>query len=87
MGRALVQATHNSKDSSVVIAAAIQRPDSPFIGIDVGEMAGIGRIGVPIIGSLQAAIEDFDFDVLIDFTLVEPTLEHLIICQQHSKSM
>lgn len=74
MGRTLIQAAAQSGD--VKIAAAIETPDSPAIGADAGELAGIPRLGVAVTGALDAG----DFDVLIDFTRPAATLAHLDIC-------
>ncbi len=48
------------------LTAAIDRPDSTLVGADAGELAAIGRLGVPLTGELVRAIDEFD--VLIDFT-------------------
>lgn len=85
MGRALIEAVQNSYKQQVQITAAIHRPDSPYIGMDAGELAGVGKNGVLIVESLLSVINDFD--VLIDFTLIEPTLENLRICSEHNKSI
>ncbi len=85
MGRALIQAVHNAKEGGVELTAAIHRADSSFIGMDSGEIAGIGKNGVLIVETLARVINDFD--VLIDFTLIEPTLEHLEICKSNGKSI
>lgn len=87
MGRALIQAAHNSTHNNLQLTAAIHRPESAMLGLDAGEMAGIGSIGVPIVDTLSAAQEISDFDVLVDFTLVAPTLEHLTFCQDNKKAM
>jgi len=50
-------------------------------------MVGIGKLGVRVSESLSVAERHADFDVLIDFTLVEPSLEHLAYCRKHGKSM
>lgn len=82
MGRMLVQAA--GMNEKVQLAAAIEHPDSPFLGADVGELAGIGRGGVDIVASLDAAA---DFDVLIDFTRPEPSLVALDYCQGTDRRM
>jgi len=45
------------------VAAALDAPGSARLGQDAGELAGIGRIGVPI-----AATCDAPFDVMVDFS-------------------
>ena len=84
MGRALVQAITLSSDPGICLSAAIssnqQTPDSV---VDAGDLAGIGKTGVSVVASLDTA----EFDLLIDFTLVAPTLAHLEYCQTHHKMM
>lgn len=81
MGRALIQAV--AAQEGATLAAAIERPDSSLIGADAGELAGIGANGVRVVGSLEAALNDFD--VLIDFTAPVATIANLALCQQHGK--
>lgn len=83
MGRTLIEAVCAAQDSNIVLSAAIARQGSSLIGVDAGEMAGVGNIGIPVVGSLQEA----DFDLLIDFTLIEPTLENLAYCCDNGKSV
>jgi 4-hydroxy-tetrahydrodipicolinate reductase len=82
MGRTLIEASNNSKNS--ILTAATERPDSSLVGIDAGELAGLGRsIHVPVSASLARAS---DFDVLIDFTHPTITTQHIDYClQQHRK--
>ncbi|RVC67577.1 hypothetical protein EN759_14845 [Mesorhizobium sp. M00.F.Ca.ET.038.03.1.1] len=47
MGQTLIRAIHTMPGARV--AAAIERPDSPHLGKDAGELAGIGIINVPIV--------------------------------------
>jgi len=76
MGRSLVELGHQATDLRVV--AAFEAPDNPLIGQDVGAIAGIGAIGIPL--TSDAAMADVDFDVLIDFTTVDASLAHLDTC-------
>ncbi len=77
MGRALIEAVHDTPGMKVT--AAIERQGSPVLGTDAGAVAGIGEIGVPVTDDLAASTKHID--VLIDFTLPEPTLEHLRVCR------
>jgi 4-hydroxy-tetrahydrodipicolinate reductase len=83
MGRNLIQACYES--SSCQLGAALEHKDSPYIGRDAGEMAGIGTLNVQVNDSLQAV--DKDFDTLIDFTRPEVTLANLEYCVSHNKSI
>ncbi len=83
MGRALVEACHQAE--GVRLGAAIERPGSPNIGLDAGELAGVGSKGVRIFDDLAKVVSDFD--VLIDFTVPEATMNHVAVCSKHGKSM
>ncbi|QGY27984.1 4-hydroxy-tetrahydrodipicolinate reductase [Pantoea cypripedii] len=83
MGRNLIQAAQQAE--GVVLGAALARSGSSLIGSDAGELAGIGKTGVMVTADLQQVVNDFD--VLIDFTRPEGTLEYLAFCRQHQKAM
>jgi 4-hydroxy-tetrahydrodipicolinate reductase len=83
MGKTLIEAI--SQTEGAVLAAAIERPESSLIGADAGELAGVGRLGILIEGSLQAALDQFD--VLIDFTHPSTTLINLALCRDAGKAM
>ncbi len=79
MGRALVQAILAAKDTE--LAGAVDRPDSTLLGADVGEIAGVGKLGVPLIGQAAAAMENCD--VLIDFSTPDATLSLAQLCEKN----
>jgi 4-hydroxy-tetrahydrodipicolinate reductase len=81
MGRALAEACTRSE--GVRLSGAVERPGAPAVGADAGELAGVGKLGVVIRGSLNG----LDFDVLIDFTNPEATLAHLEHCRRRGKRM
>jgi 4-hydroxy-tetrahydrodipicolinate reductase len=83
MGRSLIQAIDATE--GVKLTAATERPDSSLIGTDAGEMAGIGKNGITIAGSLDSVINDFD--VVIDFTGPAATMAHLESCLAAGKKM
>ncbi len=83
MGRTLIQAIHEQE--GVTLGAASERPGSSLLGSDAGELAALGRLGVPLVASLAEVIEQFD--LLIDFTSPAATLEHLALCRAHGKRM
>lgn len=82
MGKALIEAVHHT--AGVELAGAIERAGSPAIGADAGELAGIGRCGVRV-GDALARLADYD--VLIEFTRPEATLDNLAICHRAGKRM
>jgi 4-hydroxy-tetrahydrodipicolinate reductase len=79
----LIQAVQDTPN--LTLGAATERAGSSLLGTDAGELAGVGALGVALTDDLSGVASDFD--VLIDFTLPEATLEHLAICRTHHKSM
>ena len=82
MGRNLIQAAIEHK--SVELVGGSVRAGSSFENFDLGEIAGIGAIGQKTTTDYKALLAA---DVLIDFTSIEATLEHLDWCQQHNKAL
>ena len=76
MGRILIQAV---AQAGYQLAAAVERPSSSLVGSDAGELAGVGKLNVAVVGSLQEVINQCD--VIIDFTIPEATEQHLQICR------
>ena len=83
MGKTLIEAVRQASDTT--LGAAIDRPDSSLVGADVGELAGVGKIGLILQGDLQAVLDQFD--VLIDFTHPSVTLKNLEVCRRSGKAM
>ena len=83
MGRQLIQAALQME--GVALGAALEREGSSLVGSDAGELAGAGKADVAVQSSLTAVKDDFD--VLIDFTRPEGTLNHLAFCREHGKGM
>jgi 4-hydroxy-tetrahydrodipicolinate reductase len=83
MGKNLIEAVGMTK--GLELTAATEHPDSSLIGADAGEVVGVGKLGVTIAADLAAVVNDFD--VVIDFTGLAPTLNHLSICREHSKKI
>lgn len=77
MGRTLVNAVHQT--TGLVVSAATERAESGLVGVDAGEVAGIGRVGAAIRPELDEVLADFD--VLIDFTTPEATMHHVELCR------
>ncbi|OAT16233.1 dihydrodipicolinate reductase [Buttiauxella noackiae ATCC 51607] len=83
MGRQLIQAALQL--DGIKLGAALERTGSSLVGSDAGELAGVAKTGVIVSDSLDAVVNDFD--VFIDFTRPEGTLNHLAFCRQHGKGM
>lgn len=82
MGRNLITAVQNAE--GVELGAAFERKGSSLVGADAGEVAGVGTLNVKITDDLA---QNPNFDVLIDFTRPEGTLEHIAFCVAHNKKM
>ena len=83
MGKTLIEACHQTDGINHTVAT--EYPESSLLGADAGELAGLGKSGVLIAGSLDDAEQDFD--ILIDFTRPEPCLKHLEWCKNNNKKM
>ncbi len=78
MGRMLIEAALQTPGISFV--AALDRPDSAFIGWDAGEMVTGNACGVAVSSDIEAALKAAD--CLIDFTRPEGTLAHLEVARR-----
>lgn len=83
MGKMLVEAVQ--RDDRATLAGAVVRPESSLLGADVGELAGLGRLGVSLVGRLEEIVDDVD--VLIDFTTPALTLDNLALCAERGKRL
>lgn len=81
MGRTLIQAC--ATEPRLQITVATEQPDSSLIGADAGEVAGIGSLGVEIVSGIANFTDQFD--VLIDFTRPEATLDNLQLCLANAR--
>lgn len=59
----------------IELGGAVERPDHPAVGRDAGHPAGVGSVGIAIVGSLEEALSAVD--VVIDFTSAVASLAHL----------
>ncbi|GEA08905.1 4-hydroxy-tetrahydrodipicolinate reductase [Alteromonas sp. KUL42] len=80
MGRVLVEALDLSDNAELSVATV--RDDSPWVGMNVGELAGIGKkeIACSALSSLSAE----DADVMIDFTLPSVIESNLAWCVKNN---
>jgi len=58
---------------SIELYRAFERPDHPSIGRDIGEVIGLGKLGIPLIGGLKKE----GGDVIINFSSPSASLESL----------
>jgi 4-hydroxy-tetrahydrodipicolinate reductase len=78
MGRMLVRAI--ASGAEVKLVAALEQKHSPYLGQDVGTLAGIGEIGISVSADPLAAI--VQADGIIDFTHPEATVEFAALAAQ-----
>ena len=83
MGRSLIEATH--AEPTATLASTIEHGESDFLGVDAGELAGIGKVDVPVAADLASALDGAD--VLIDFTRPQVTLDNLAQCRKYGTRM
>ena len=76
MGTRIIQLL--TEDSSLVLGAAIDRPDHPKLGQDAGEPIGVGTLGV----WLSCDLPQQGVDVVIDFTSPQATLSLVKKCAE-----
>jgi 4-hydroxy-tetrahydrodipicolinate reductase len=83
MGGRLITLLKESTD--LALTGAIERKGHVSIGKDAGEVAGCGRIGVPIGEDFSSVVQHSD--VTIDFSSPAAALEHLRIVAEHDRAM
>jgi len=83
MGLCLAKASMLSKNTQFTVA--VSRAESAAIGRDAGELAGMGLADVKVVDDLAAVVDQFD--VLIDFTRPDPSMEYIEICRQAGKQV
>jgi 4-hydroxy-tetrahydrodipicolinate reductase len=72
MGNRLVALLHEERDLRLV--AALEAPGHAALGRDAGEVAGIGRVSVPITADAEAVLGKDR--ILIEFSVPEASLAH-----------
>jgi 4-hydroxy-tetrahydrodipicolinate reductase len=75
MGQRIVQLAHLDKE--LTVGAALESLGHPRQGQDVGEIAGLGKLGVPVATSVPLGHK---LDVIIDFSMPEGTMAVLPLC-------
>ncbi|MEM2978142.1 MAG: 4-hydroxy-tetrahydrodipicolinate reductase [Candidatus Hadarchaeales archaeon] len=77
MGRVLVRKIAEQGDMRLV--AAVEAPGTPFLGKDAGEVAGVGRLGVEVVGAerLEEVLRKSGAGVMVDFTVAESAVSNV----------
>ena len=77
MGARILDALRAEADFS--ITGAFERPDSPQVGRDAGQLSAAGPLNLAISRSIEEALER-GADVVIDFTAPAASLHHAKAC-------
>ncbi|MFN2366151.1 MAG: 4-hydroxy-tetrahydrodipicolinate reductase [Desulfurivibrionaceae bacterium] len=83
MGRRITYMVEQHPD--LELAGGFEQEGNPEIGKDLGELAGIGKLGVNLSAGLAGVIEQGD--VIIDFTFHESTMKFARLAAEHRKAM
>src|SRR5262245_32973657 len=76
MGARIVQLVH--EDAELTVGAGMEYPNHPRLGADVGELCGLGKLGVALTSKLVAGL-----DVAIDFSSPEGAMSVTEQCLEH----
>ena len=78
MGQAIVRVVHEMADCT--ISGGTEPEGSEMVGADIGELAGVGKLGIPV---TTDALELFTrSEGVIDFTTPAATVEHVGLAAQ-----
>lgn len=83
MGIALIHAIHQSE--GIKVTAATVSPHNPLKNMDVGKIAGLEPFEFKPVDDLSLVMDNFD--ILIDFTTPEASMNHLKLCQRYGKKV
>jgi len=76
MGGRVIQALKETP--SIKLCGAVERPDHPSLGTDIGELHGLGKMGVFLEGELRKG----EGDVIINFSSPKASMESLELAHQ-----
>jgi 4-hydroxy-tetrahydrodipicolinate reductase len=83
MGGRIIAALADQKN--IAVAGAFEKRGHRTVGLDAGEIAGIGTNGILIVDRLESIISSGD--VIIDFTDPDATLRHVEVAAEYGKAM
>lgn len=83
MGGRNIHMVHQTE--GIELVAAFERQGHPAIGQDVGEVVGLGRLGIPVSEELESIVKKGD--VVIDFTYHTSSVEHVALAAKHQKAI
>ncbi|KUO39246.1 MAG: 4-hydroxy-tetrahydrodipicolinate reductase [Hadesarchaea archaeon DG-33] len=87
MGRLIVHQV--AKQADMELVAAIDAHGTPSAGEDAGKLAGVGELGVKIVGAdkLAETLKRLNPDVLVDFTTADATVQNVKTASQTGVSV
>ena len=80
MGQSIIRLI--AEDDALELASALEHGQSPVLSRDAGTVAGVARLGVPVVPAPEAG-----FDVMVEFTAPAATMEHLAFCRDHGHAI
>jgi len=84
MGRVLIEAVDQNEKAE--LGAALVMAEDPMLGVEAGAMAGLNKtFNVETTADLAAQTDNFD--VLIDFTAPEATMQNIAVCKAAGKKI
>ncbi len=83
MGRMLV--AEIAVTEGCAVAGGSEAPGSGYVNQDIGELAGLGRIGIPVGEAVDKLMRDSD--VVLEFTSPTATAEHAALAAKLGKPM
>src|SRR5438045_3869320 len=83
MGRLLVAEAHGVEGCRVV--AGSEGPTSPLVGKDMGELAGVGALGIKVASEAKAVFEASD--VVLDLTVPAASVAHARLAAESGRAL
>jgi 4-hydroxy-tetrahydrodipicolinate reductase len=77
MGGRIIHIIHETP--SIELFQAVERPDHPAIGWDIGEITGLGKMGIP----LEKSLKKEEGAVIINFTSPQASIESLEFAREN----
>jgi len=83
MGRRIVNIVETTEGAT--LQGGTENPQSPFLGHDIGDVAGIGKKNIAISGKLTDIIKGCD--AIIDFSVPAASLDHFLMASEAGKAI
>jgi len=83
MGKTITEVCKDT--DGVEITAAVEYKESPMLGMDVGDVAGLGKLGVLITDNIEGVADNVD--VMIDFTFAASVTANIKKCVETNTKM